>query len=306
MMLKVSFLSSIIAGTLLMVSGCNSDNKNKSNDVENDTPVVTEIPTAHPNGSGYTDLEGMVINYEYVDFSAFRITFFDNKTRWEGYKRGYFLGATQTLSPQVSKVAEDIYFASWPITPVSGDNVVFNFNGMNVRAHLGGGSDRFTPIHGQVYCLNGGECIAPTDQEGMTLPEVGEIIGQNTFSQELSPMAPSPVGTLNMAEEAAMLQLDGKTIEYNTPEGTIQVRVNGLQIVANENGVETEHISHVSLIANGVYLISWGDGVDGPGNHIVFNSGSMKVFDHIMPDQTRVEAIYEAKCFGNSESCPSI
>lgn len=64
---------------------------------------------------------------------------------------------------------------------------------------------------------------------------------------------------------------------------------------------ETSHATHATQIAEDVFFISWG-GAHG-GNHIVFNAATMKVYDQIMPDGTRREAIYDANCFDMPAMC---
>ena len=47
------------------------------------------------------------------------------------------------------RVADNVYFVSWPTRPGSGDNVVFDLEQMTVNAHLGGGA-AFKLINGVV------------------------------------------------------------------------------------------------------------------------------------------------------------
>ena len=97
--------------------------------------IINHVSSVNTTGSGYPDLEGKFIEYEYVDFGSFTLAFYDNKLLWQG-KGGYFDGVTAKVIPQVSKVANDIYFLSWVFATGGGDNVVVNFRTNKVFAHL--------------------------------------------------------------------------------------------------------------------------------------------------------------------------
>ena len=79
-----------------------------------------------PSGSGYKDLEGDIINYEYEGFGSFRLHIFDNTIKWRGVG-GNFNDIVNRVVPQISRVAENIYFMSWATGGQGGDNVMVNF-----------------------------------------------------------------------------------------------------------------------------------------------------------------------------------
>ena len=270
-------------------------------------PAVSQ--ETDPPGAGYAGMDGDVINYEYHDFGGFQLLMSDHRLKWRG-AGGLFDGVVALVSPQVSEVAGNIYFMSWPTQGEGGDNVVVNFDAMTVNAHLGGG-DRFRLIHGVVHCRNSSDCIAP-EGDVMSPEEVMQILRANAQRTGLAgppggppgspPGAPPEVGPLSPAALAAREALRGKVLRYETDRGTTSVEVADDATIVSEDGAdETSHATHATQIADGVFLISWG-GAHG-GNHIVFNAATMKVYDQIMPDGTRREAIYDANCFDLPAGC---
>ena len=255
-------------------------------------------------GAGYAGMDGDVINYEYYDFGGFQLLMSDHRLKWRG-AGGLFDGVVALVSPQVSEVADNIYFMSWPTQGEGGDNVVVNFDAMTVNAHLGGG-DRFRLIHGVVHCRNTSDCIAPAG-DVMSPDEVMQTLMANAQRTGLAgppgpPGAPLEAGPLSPADLAAREALRGKVLRYEADSGTTSIEVaDDATLVSVDGADESSHVTHATQIADGIFFISWG-GAHG-GNHIVFNAATMKVYDQIMPDGTRIEAIYDASCFDLPAMC---
>ena len=107
---------------------------------------------------------------------------------------------------------------------------------------------------------------------------------------------------MSPADLAAREALRGKVLRYETDHGITSVEVADDATIVSEDGAdEISHATHATQIADDVFFISWG-GAHG-GNHIVFNAATMKVYDQIMPDGTRREAIYDASCFDMPAVC---
>ncbi len=252
-------------------------------------------------GSGYADLEGNVINYEYVDFGGFHVRIADEQMVWRGFV-GYFEDIVSRVEPRFSKVADDIYFVSWPTVGEAGDNVVWNLETMQVFAHLGSG-EAFMMIHGDIHCRNTADCQAPA-AEPMPPPVRAQKLAENVRALGFaSPMvALKPTGAMGPADLAGMKELHGQSLSYETPEGLISLEFADEQILVSDAQAEgTPHSIHATRIAEGVYFVSWG-GLFG-GNHIVFNAERMTVYDHIGVDGTRAESIYAVSCFGPAGDC---
>lgn len=252
-------------------------------------------------GSGYTDLENTIINYEYNDFGGFYLRIGDEKITWQGFV-GYFKGITSVVEPQLSKITDGIYFASWPTRPGHGDNVIWNFNDKTVFAHLGGGN-AFKLIHGTIYCRNTPACKSPP-QQGMSRNELVKRLVENVtalgFRSPVEALAPSR--DMGLADIEGMNTLKGKTLVYNTPQGKVQVDFDGQKLYVKETENEKQsYASHATLVAKDIYFVSWG-GAHG-GSHIIFNANTMKVFDHIQNDGKRMETIYTASCFLAKGKC---
>ncbi len=262
-------------------------------------PAVSQEAT--PQGSGYADLDGDVINYEYFDFGGFQLLMAEHRLKWRGVG-GLFDGVDASVSPQVSKIDNNIYFMSWPTRGDGGDNVVVNFDAMTVYAHLGEG-DRFRLIHGVVHCRNSSDCSAP-EGDVMSPDERMRTLMANARRAGLAgPLdAPPEAGPLSPADLAARDALRGKVLRYETDRGITSVEVTDDATVVSEDGAdETSHATHATQVADGVFFLSWG----GPhgGNHVVFNAATMKVYDQILPDGTRGEAVYDAVCFDVASMC---
>ena len=263
-------------------------------------PAVAQ--ESDPPGSGYAGMDGDVINYEYYDFGGFQLLMSEHRLKWRGVG-GRFDGVVALVSPQVSRVADNIYFMSWG-TPNGGDNVVVDFDAMTVNAHLGG-DDRYRLIHGVVHCRNSSDCIAP-EGDVMSREEAMQTLAANArrAGQPGPPGGPPEpaAGPLSPADLAAREALRGKVLRYEPDRGTTSVAVaDDVTIVSEDGADEASHATHATQIADDVFFVSWG-GAHG-GNHIVFNAETMKVYDQIMPDGTRKEAIYDASCFDTPAMC---
>lgn len=273
-------------------------------------PAVSQ--ESDPPGTGYAGMDGDVINYEYYDFGGFQLLMSEHKLKWRGVG-GLFDGVVAEVNPQVSGVADNIYFMSWPTRGEGGDNVVVNFDAMTVNAHLGEG-DRFRLIHGVVHCRNSSDCIAP-EGDVMSPEEAMQTLMANAQRTGLAgppgappggppggpPDAPPEADPLSPADLAAREALRGKVLRYDTDHGVTSIEVADDATIVGVGDDETSHATHATQIADDVFFISWG-GAHG-GNHIVFNAATMKVYDQIMPDGARREAIYDATCFDMPAAC---
>ena len=256
-------------------------------------PESGAIEPIPPSGSGYKNLEGSIINYEYEGFGGFRLHIFDNTIKWRGVG-GNFNDIVNRVVPQISRVAENVYFMSWATGGQGGDNVMVNFDDMTVFAHLGAG-DRFRMIHGVVHCRNTDDCIPP-DGEVMERQEIMQRLMKNRAGGSRSPMAMLEEQEPSPADIAAQSELNEKTLRYKTPAGEVIIQFRGEETLVSENGSKpVAYKTHATKIAEGVYFISWSG--DHGGNHIAFNSRSMRIYDQILPNGERSEAIYSASCF---------
>ena len=252
-------------------------------------------------GSGYADLADNIINYEYFDFGGFHVHVREQKMIWRGFV-GYFKDIVSLVEPNMSKIAPDLYFVSWPTVGDNGDNVVWNFNDMTVFAHLGGGQ-AFKMIHGVIHCRNTQTCVAPPE-EAMPPQLRRQKLAENVqaLGFESPQVALAPTRDMSPADVLGMNELNGKSLSYATPEGTVTLEFTGQQIRVTSPLAEKEtHNIHATRVAQDIYFVSWGG--EFGGNHIVFNALTMQVFDHITTDGTRAESIYNATCLGAIGSC---
>ncbi|MDG2090428.1 MAG: hypothetical protein P8J61_04870 [Gammaproteobacteria bacterium] len=257
------------------------------------------------SGSGYADLEGSIINYSYEDFGGFSLIWADHKVRWDAM-HGYYYDMQAETVPQVSKVADDIYFTSWG-TLNGGDNVVHDFNAMTVHAHLNPGSPwiPMDNIYGVVHCKDTPDCVVPAETMSPSFKTTAEILAENA---ELLNLPPRRRRGLYITEPgssdiAARNELEGLAITYETPFGTTRIEVDGVETRITENQESMlVYPTNATKIADGIYFISWVGGGPG-GSHVVFNRQTMKAFDQISPIGERAEAIYDLTCFGSVMSC---
>lgn len=262
--------------------------------------LVGATEAVAPSGSGWEDINGTVVNYEYSGFGGFYLHFRDNKVLWHGYV-GTFKDITREVTPQVSKVADGIYFLSWQTANGGGDNVVLNFADAAVYAHIGGDSG-FEMISGVIHCRDTPECNRPAG-ESMERMQVMQILTRNAreagFGNLMQAMATRKKNARkSSADEQGQAELTGKTLVYEAPEGTIRVSINGDETASSVAGGESRtSATYATRIADGIWFISW-DGRPA-GNHIVFNSHNMRIYDQIRADGIRREVIYEAACFSD-------
>lgn len=256
--------------------------------------IINNVAEVNTTGSGYRDLEGKFIEYEYVDFGSFKLAFYDNKLIWQG-NGGYFDGVTAKVIPQVSKVNNDVYFLSWVFPNGGGDNVVVNFKTKKVFAHLHqADAERSTPfelIYGNIICGPSKDCNPP---EGSVLNflKVISLISSNSKKFNLTEMGTMERPIISEHKKARE-ELFGKIIDYGTGEETITIEIKGdVTFITDKKGVK-EYQTHTTKIDTGIYFISWLQN-DDFGQHIVFNQNTMKVFDQILLDGTSKETIYEA------------
>lgn len=276
-----------LALSLLVLSACSAIDKNE---LANNTPVKSI------SGSGYEALRGAVINYGYDGFDDFNLTIYNNKIKWLGQK-GYFQGVASEVVPQISKVADNIYFFSWS-TGSAADNVVHNYNAMRVNAHLSESrvKDALWQIHGDVYNINSPESVFPHSQL-TPVEDVGKIIKKNIAQKNLPPFA-FTAKISNFPEDiAGRNELTGLAITYDTPDAVIRIEVDGERTYVSKNNQDRKDVfTAATKIADGIYFISWEKGAD--SDHIVVNRNSMAVFDHVSPTGERKEAIYNITYFG--------
>lgn len=266
--------------------------------------IFAAATTAQPvqlAGGGYADLDGDVINYEYSDFGGFHVLLSDNKITWHGYP-GFFKDIVSRVEPQVSRVADNVYFASWATVRENGDNVVWNFEDMRVYAHLGGGR-AFKMIHGVIHCHNGGDCKAPARtvmQPQQRMQQLMTNVQSLGFANPGEAMAPT--GEMGPHDQAGMRALTGKLVVYMTPEGLTKLEFQDTKtLVSIDHGPAETHSTHATLVADGVYFVSWGGRFG--GNHVVFNANTMQLYDQIQSDGSRVESIHAVSCFAEAGQC---
>ena len=286
----------IVTGALLLLSACSTEKPESGPGAA----LVGATEAVAPLGSGWDDIDGSVVNYEYAGFGGFYLHFQDNKVAWQGYV-GAFKGVTREVTPQVSKVADDIYFISWRTANGGGDNVVLDFADGTVYAHIGGDSD-FELISGVIHCRDTPGCNRPAG-ESMQRMQVMQILTRNAreagFDNLMEGMAARKGnGSRSPADEQGQAELTGKTLVYEAPEGTIRVSINGDETTSSLGSGELRtSATYATRIADGIWFISW-DGRPA-GNHVVFNSHNMRIYDQIRADGARKEVIYEASCFSD-------
>ena len=279
----------VILGTAALLAACGEE----------------PVRTAADIGSGWEDLDGSIVNYEYPDFSGFYLHFRNGALQWKGFA-GLFKGVVAEVDLVASKVNDRVYFMSWPTPNGGGDNVIMNFDTMKVHAHLGPG-DGFQLFSGTIYCRDTPDCNAP-EGEPMGMINTMRLLAGN--ARELgysSPMDANEAimekrdGRFQEPDMQGMAELTGKPFAYQTPEGLVRVSIAGEETSVSVAGAEPViSPTYATAISNSIYYVSW-HGEHG-GNHVVLDSGTMKVYDQIMPDGTRKEGVFDAICFA-SEGC---
>lgn len=247
-----------------------------------------------PFGSGHAELEGTLINYEYVGFGGFYLAIQEDTIKWKGFV-GSFKNVIAEVDPQVSKVGDDLYLLSWPVSGNNGDNVLMNFRDMTVFGHLSQGGP-IDMISGSIYCVNEPECIEP-EGEPMGTPRFVLGLVQNMVRTRTW-ISDATLGVAGPGDFAGREELLGKVFIYETDTETVTVRFldeqqnAALEGMSDDELAPNQYLVNATLAGEGIYFMSWqiGEG----DQHIVYNSHSGKVYDHIADDGTREEMIYEA------------
>ena len=253
------------------------------------------------SGSGYGKAEGTVFNYTYNNFGGFYVEIKDHALNWEGF-HGYFLGIARATKPQISEVAPDVFFYSWRTRGNGSDNVVQNYNSMRVSAHLqpdDGAGAAIQMIHGVVHCRDTPECRRPRS-DLTPAPAVASTIAKNAKEFGLPRLFDPEINNTpkTSADIAGRDALRDKTIVYHTPEGEYRVQVRDdttLVGIAGQKPVAFQ--TYATELMEDLYFVSWMGGVG--GNHIVVNTRTKKVFDHILPSGERRESVFALTCFGS-------
>ncbi len=265
---------------------------------------ANDTPAEIFSGSGYAAADGTVVNYTYNNFGGFYLTVSNHRLRWEGF-HGYFHGLVSTNAPQISEVAPDVFLYSWRTRGSGSDNVVHNYNTMRVTAHLQpdqGRGEAVQMIHGVIHCRNTPACIAPSTT--LTPPaEFGPRMGRTIKEFGLPPMFDPAVNNTPraLADIQARELLRGQAFVYDTPEGQYRIEVADDTTTVSLDGQSTDYQTYASRITDGVYFISWMGGVG--GSHVVINTATAKVYDHILPGGERRESVFELACFGRRADC---
>lgn len=286
---------------LLVCQACTDGTTDTAEPLQSAT--IVEVGGVKPAGSGFADVEGKLINYDYKEFSGFYLQWKDAHTIWRGHDGGYWEGVIALRAAQVSKVADGIYFTSWPGPFGGGDNVVHDLNNMKVYAHLAGTKYNVKLINGDIQCFDQPDCVAPGDN--YTDPQVMlGIIADNIKQYDLPDRArlEDLSRPLIPQHQAARDDLRGKAIVFRTQGGETRIEVDGNETRVSENGNPAKpEQTYATRIDEHVYFLTWA-GPDG-GNHMLFNTETMKVFDHRLPDLTRGEQIYTITCFADVGEC---
>ena len=165
----------------------------------------------------------------------------DRGLKWRGVG-GEFDGVISLVTPQVSKVADDIYFMSWPTMGEGGDNVVVNFDAMTVNAHLGGGN-RFRLITGVIHCRDSRDCTPP-EGDAMQPNQIMQTLMTNRQRSGRAgpPGAPPPAAPLSQADQAAREALRDMVLTYESDHGTISIEVaDDATLVSIDGGAPESH-----------------------------------------------------------------
>lgn len=297
-MKQVSFFSLLLF--IIALSSCNQE------EVWKKQAIIEGVAEVNTSGSGYRDLEGKFIDYEYNDFGRFQLAIYDNSIKWSGYN-GYFKSITAQVAPQISKITEGIYFLSWIFDNGGGDNVVVNFNVRKVFAHLRHSNASpnvaydFEMIDGKVICGPSIDCNFPNEKMTSFFSTI-RLLNANAEAFDLPQMGTAD-RPLIVEHIAARDELKGKAIQYTTKLGRTVVQINGdITRVTDETGKVKEYRTHATKIGAGIYYLSWLDNQN-YGNHIVFNLNTMQAFDHLTGADKHHEKIYTISCFGTSAKC---
>ncbi len=179
--------------------------------------ALSHVTETQDVGSGYRDLEGLTLAYNYVGFGSFELAFYDNRLKWRGFGDGFFDKIVSQVNPTVSKVAENVYFLSWN-TPGGTDNVVVNFDLGTVHAHLWSGTGSvddysdFDQIHGEILCAPSKDCAFP---EGAPTGMFGKLYRfiLNSWKYDL-PSLTEFQPPLVSSHADGLAELTGRTLRY--------------------------------------------------------------------------------------------
>ena len=128
-----------------------------------------------------------------------------------------------------------------------------------------------------------------------TLMRNARAAGFSNPMEAMAAAAPAD-GKLAPTDVQGRSELTGKTFAYETPDGLVRVSINGEEMQSSVADDEpTISPTYATRVADGIYFVSWAG--EPSGNHVVFDANTMKVYDQILPDGTREEAIYLATCF---------
>ncbi len=251
---------------------------------------MLHVEQKNVSGSGYDDLRGSVINYGYDFFDDFCLTVYNNKIKWSG-QLGYYRSISQEVTPQISKIANDVYFLSWE-TEHGRDNVVLNFATQKARSHVSYTQFPHTllRLHGRVYSVNA------QDSEYPHLPlsnahDIPTLIAQNIEERELPPHDRIlETASLPKPEDEKIRQdFTGKTLTIATQFGMLQVLFSGAVMTVIENALQYIFSTTISQVNEHIYFISW-DNAQHKG-HIVCNFETMRAYRHMRPNGERREEI---------------
>lgn len=268
--------------------------------------IIAGVAEVNTSGSGYQDLEGKFIDYDYNNFGRFQLAIYDNSIKWSGYN-GYFKGITAQVIPQISKITDGIYFLSWIFDNGGGDNVVVNFHVQKVFAHLrhvrpsAEANYDFEMIDGKVICGPSIDCNFPNETTTSFFRTI-RLLSANAEAFDLPAMGTADRPLIE-EHHAARNELKGKVIKYKTNLGNVSVQVDGNITKVKEGTSDFKtYRTHATKIAAGIYYLSWLDNED-YGNHIVFNLNTMQAFDHLTGADDHDEKIYTVSCFGDAADC---
>ena len=107
------------------------------------------------------ELQNQVFHWRYDVGWDFRVEIGEDEIYWEGLEEP-FEGWLETVDPHITKVGENLYFATWLVPTANGfDSLVIDFENSRVYAHSKGNS-KFAEISGEIYCDGRvDECVPP-------------------------------------------------------------------------------------------------------------------------------------------------
>ena len=126
------------------------------------------------------EMVGKVLNYEYADAAELRVLIHDDGISWEGVSGNLRGMRSRSSGLRLTRVDEDIYFATWVTATGGEDSIVFNLNDMTVFAHvLDGRQGNTFQLDGVIRCFGDeNTCVAP-DTTPMSSEERRAIFNRN-------------------------------------------------------------------------------------------------------------------------------